>query len=111
MANSEYRLSVVVAELGAQDVAEEHMEQFIDGFEATHPGAGAVMAANFRLETLDATFTVEAENAREAVEVGGDAFCDAATATGIPPTEILEIKATRLASTRHGQLTEELSFA
>jgi len=111
MANSEYRLSVVVAELGERESAEKNMELFIDAFDAVYPDAGAVMAANYRLETLDATFSVEAKDAREASEIGGGMFCEAANRSGIPATEILEIQATLVCPAQHEQLTGELSFA
>jgi hypothetical protein len=111
MANSEYRLSVDVAELGERESAEANMERFVEAFDTTHPDAGAVMAANYRLETLDATFTVEAQNAREACDIGGDMFCEAADRSGVKPTEILEIQATFISPARHNQLTGELSFA
>ncbi|HEU4739772.1 MAG TPA: hypothetical protein VFS54_11940 [Solirubrobacterales bacterium] len=110
MANSKYRISVVVAELGERESAESNMEHFVDAFDGIYPDAGAVMAANYRLETLDATFTLEAANAREASDMGGDMFCEAANKTGIEPTEILEIQATLIAPARHEQLTGELSF-
>jgi hypothetical protein len=111
MANSKYRIFVVIAELGEREAAETNMERFVDAFDATQPDAGAVMAANYRLETLDATFTVEAPSAREACDIGGDIFCEAANKTGIEPTEILELQATLVAPARHEQLTGELSFA
>jgi hypothetical protein len=110
MANSKYRIAVVVAELGSRESAEDNMELFVDAFDAVYPDAGAVMAANYRLETLDATFTVEAKNAREASDNGADMFCQAAEKTGIEPTEILEIQATLVAPAQHEQLTGELSF-
>jgi len=111
MANSEYRLSVVVAELGNREDAEADMERFVDAFDAAFPKAGAVMAANYRLETLDATFSVDAKDAREASETGADMFCRAAEQAGVGPTEILEIQATLVAPARHEDLTGELSFA
>jgi uncharacterized protein (DUF1800 family) len=110
MANSKYRISVVVAELGEREAAESNMERFVDAFDAIYSDAGAVMAANYRLETLDATFTLEAPNARQASEIGGDMFCEAAKKTGIGPVEILEIQATLIAPAQHEQLTGELSF-
>ena len=82
MANSEYRLSVVVAELGEREAAEVNMERFVEAFDATHPDAGAVMAANYRLETLDATFTVEAKTAREAWILAATCFARPLSARG-----------------------------
>lgn len=111
MAKSEYRLSVVVAELGSRDAAETNMERFVEAFDKAFPDAGAVMAANYRLETLDATFSVDAKDARSACKIGGDMFCEAANATGIPSTDILEIQATLVAAANHDQLTGELAFA
>lgn len=111
MAKSEYRLSVVVAELGSRESAEENMELFIDGFDATHPDAGVVMAANYRLETLDATFSLEAQSAKEASEIGVAMFCSAAERTSVPTVEILEIQTTLVCPAKHDQLTGELSFA
>lgn len=111
VATSEYRLSVVIAGLGSREAAESNMERFVEAFDKAFPGAGAVMAANYRLETLDATFSVDAKDAREACEIGGNMFCEAANATGIPPTEILEIQATLVASAGHDQMTGEMAFA
>lgn len=111
MAKSEYRLAVVVAELGSRETAESNMELFIEGFGSAHPEAGAVMAANYRLETLDATFSVEADSAKEASELGVAVFCEAAERGGVPAAEILEIQATLVCPADHEQLTGELSFA
>jgi hypothetical protein len=87
----EYRLNVVCTEHGWKDVAENNMELLTDAFLSTHPEAGAVIAANFHLGTLDATFSVDAADAKTAGPVGLDVFAEAATASGLEPTEIVEI--------------------
>jgi len=87
----EYRLNVVCTEHGWKDVAEGNMELLADAFIATHPEAGAVIAANFHLGTLDATFSVEADDAKSAGPAGLDLFTEAADASGLEPTEIVEI--------------------
>ena len=110
MARPEYRINVVVSQLGAEDHAEAHMERFIDAFESLHPEAGAVMAANYHLAAIDATFSVEADDARQAAQIGGDLFCEVATATEIPPTEILEISATLVSVPDHESLTDEIAL-
>ena len=64
------------------------------------------------MATLDATFTVEADDARTAADVGLNQFCEAAKATGIPPTEIVDLRSTLAASAEHDeQLTGDLVAA
>jgi hypothetical protein len=111
MPKSEYRLSVVVSELGKEDVAEANMERFVEAFDALYPEAGAVMAANYRLEALDATFSVEADDAKTATDLGLDMFCEAATKTAIPPTEIVDIRTTLVAAADHEQTTAEFALS
>lgn len=111
MPTSEYRINVVVAELGEREAADDHMEQFADRFHEIYPSAGAVMAANYQLHALDATFSVSVEgSAREAVALGGDMFCEVAGATGIPPTAILEIQAGAVAC-HESPATDEMLLA
>jgi len=87
----EYRLNVVCTEHGQRGVAESNMELLTEAFLATHPEAGAVIAANFHLGTLDATFSVDADDAKSAGPVGLDVFAEAAGESGLEPTEIIEI--------------------
>jgi hypothetical protein len=111
MPKSEYRLSITVSQLGGQDVAEGNMERFVEAFDAAYPDAGAVMAANYRLETLDATFSVDADDAKSATELGLEMFCDVADKTGIPPTEIVDIRTTLVAAADHELTTAEYALA
>lgn len=110
-AKPEYRLSVTVAKLGAREVAEENMERFLDAFEAVAPEAGAVMAADYARATLDATFSIEANDARSAADTGLDLFCNAAVETGLDPEDILEVRAALVAVPDHDQTTAELALA
>jgi hypothetical protein len=87
----EYRLNVICTEHGRKDVAEGNMELLAEAFFETHPEAGAVVAANFHLGTLDATFSVDAEDAKSAGPAGLELFAEAASASGLEPTEIVEI--------------------
>jgi hypothetical protein len=87
----EYRLNVVCTEHGRKEVAEGNMELLSNAFAATHPEAGAVIAANMHLGTLDATFSIDADDAKSAGPVGMDVFAEAANASGLDPTEIVEI--------------------
>jgi hypothetical protein len=87
----EYRLNVVCTEHGRKDVAEGNMELLTEAFLATYPEAGPVVGANFHLGTLDATFSVDAADAKSAGPLGLDVFSEAAGASGLEPTEIVEI--------------------
>jgi hypothetical protein len=87
----EYRLNVVCTEHGRKEVAEENMDRLSDAFFSTHPEVGAVIAANFHLGTLDATFSVDAKDANSAGPIGMDVFAEAADASGLEPTEVVEI--------------------
>jgi hypothetical protein len=87
------------------------MERFVEAFEEAYPEAGAVMAANFNMATLDGTFSVDADDARSAVEIGTGMFCDIASKTGIAATEIIEIRASLVHTPEHEQVTGELALA
>lgn len=87
----EYRLNIAFREHGRREVAEDNMEMLSNAFFETHPEVGAVIAANFHLGTMDATFSVIAEDAKAASPFGVDVFCEAAAASGLEPTEIVEI--------------------
>jgi hypothetical protein len=89
----EYRLTITVTEHGERDVAEDRMERLLEAFESTHPEVGAVIGANFHLGYLDATFSVDAQDAQEAAKIGGEVFVAAATSAGLEPTEVTEINA------------------
>lgn len=93
MGMPEYRLTITVTEHGEREVAEDRMERLLEAFELTHPEAGAVIGANFHLGYLDATFSVDAENAQEAARIGSDMFVDAANAADLAPSEVTEINA------------------
>src|SRR4051812_5776346 len=88
---SEYRLIITVAEHGHREVAEDCMERLHEAFERTHPEVGAVIGANFHLGHLDATFSLDAEDAKSATKRGVEVFVEAATDSGLEATEIIEI--------------------
>lgn len=111
MPNSEYRLTLVVSELGAEEAAEENMERFAEAFAELYPDAGAVMAANYHLRTLDATFSVEAKDARAATDLGLDMFCEVGNATGIAATDLVDIRTTLVHVPDHEQMTSEIALA
>jgi hypothetical protein len=87
----EYRMTITVSEHGHCDVAENRMEQLLDAFYETHPEVGAVVGANYHLDRLDATFSIDAPSAREANDLGTQVFVEAYTASGLEVTEIIEI--------------------
>jgi hypothetical protein len=87
----EYRMTITVSEHGHSDVAESRMEQLLEAFYETHPEVGAVVGANYHLDRLDATFSIDAPNAREANGLGTKVFVEAYTASGLEVTEIIEI--------------------
>lgn len=95
---NEFRMTVTVAELGERSVAEDNMEAFMEAFEARFPHAGAVAAANYHLDTLDMTFSVDAQDMKDASDLGFDLFAEAAGATGIAPTTIANIDITAVGS-------------
>lgn len=105
----EYRLNVVFTEHGRKEVAEDNLELLSDAFFETHPEAGAVIAANFHLGTLDATFSVDAEDAKSAGPLGMDLFTEAATASGLKATEVVEINVQAVGSVQTAEpLADEL---
>lgn len=105
----EYRLNVVFTEHGRKEVAEDNMELLSDAFFQTHPEAGAVIGANFHLGTLDATFSVNAEDAKSAGPLGMDLFAEAAGASGLEATEVVEINIQSVGSVQTAEsLADEL---
>ena len=111
MSDIEYRISVTVAEHGAEPVAENNMEIFTETFATSYPAAGAVAAADFSRHALDVTFSVNADDARSAVELGLDMFCEVAIKTDLDPSDILDIAAHIVPTHGHEELTGELALA
>jgi hypothetical protein len=91
MGMSEYRLTVTIAQHGEREVAEDRMERLLDAFHNKHPEVGAVVGANYHLGRLDATFSVDADSAKEANDKGGDIFVEAYMDADLEVTKIIEI--------------------
>jgi glycerol-3-phosphate dehydrogenase len=91
MGMSEYRLTVTVAKHGAREVAEDRMERLLDAFHETHPEVGAVVGANYHLDRLDVTFSLDAESAKEANDRGAEIFAEAYVKSDLEVTKIIEI--------------------
>jgi hypothetical protein len=108
---SEYRLIITVAEHGHREVAEDCIERLHEAFERTHPEVGAVIGANFHLGRLDATFSLDAENAESATKRGVEVFIEAANDSGLEATEIIEINVACVGEVSAEEADRELAAA
>ena len=87
----EFRIAITAAEHGRREVAEENMERLLEAFESTHPEAGAVIGADHNMGSVDATFSICADDANAALDIAAEVFTDAANASGLPATEIIRV--------------------
>jgi hypothetical protein len=108
---SEYRLTVTVSEHGRREVAEDRMEKLLDAFYETHPEVGAVVGSNYHLGHLDVTFSLDAEDAKEANERGGEIFIEAFMKSGLEHTKIVELNCIAVGATPTEQADAELVAA
>jgi hypothetical protein len=108
---SEYRLTITVRKHGHPDIAEANMEQLLEAFESVHPEVGAAIGANYHLNRLDATFSVEADDAGGATVLGATIFKDATNAAGLEPIEVIEINAVCVGQATVEEADRELAAA
>jgi hypothetical protein len=111
MGMSEYRLTVTVAKHGAREVAEDRMERLLEAFHEKHPEVGAVVGANYHLDRLDVTFSIDAESAGEANDQGIEIFKDGYLASGLEVTKIIEINCVEVGEASADEADAELVAA
>ena len=99
------RVRVTIAEHGADP---DNGERFLEGFLATHPEANPVVSQNTAEGTLTVSFSVEADDVFAAAPVGGRIFVEGADASGLPPSEVLDVSVTHA---EIGSETRELQTA
>ncbi len=88
-----YRLRMTLE--GYSD-SEDYAEQFLEGFVATHPEAGPVVSQNLIEGTMTVVFSVEAKDHEEAWDLGRPIFAEGGAASGLKPTQIVEITVSRV---------------
>ena len=86
----EVRLEFTIAEHGHEP---ENGERFMEGFMAVFPEGGPSVSQNLRGGTLTVTFALDAADAKEAVSAGIEIFGRGAAASGLPPTDVLDVEA------------------
>lgn len=92
-----YRFTWTIAEHG---VAPENGERFLEGFLATHPEVGPVVSQNVETGELSVTFSLEADDMKSAVSHGIDIFAEGAVASGLAPTEVVDLNASLATDSR-----------
>lgn len=75
---------------------EDYAEQFLEGFMATHPETGPVVSQNLLEGTMTVVFSVEAKDHEEAWEKANPIFVEGGTASGLSPTQIVELTMSRV---------------
>ena len=94
----EHRIHVTVSEHGFEP---ENGERFLAGFMATHPDVGPSVSQNTETGTLSVTFSLDAEDASEALDLGRTAFCEGAAESGLPVTRVVALEATFVAEAEY----------
>jgi len=74
---------------GARNVAEENSFALLDGFEDTHPEAGAAVGADLATGRLEVTFSAIGSSFDEAAAKARQIFDAAAAASGLDPIEVV----------------------
>jgi hypothetical protein len=86
----EVRVSFTIAEHGSDP---DNGERFMDALMARFPEGGPSVSQNFEDRTLTVTFALDADDANAAVQQSIEIFTDAAAATGLPVTSVLDVEA------------------
>jgi len=91
----EHRITVTMSELGLDEV---NAERLLEAFVRCDPNIGAVMSQNLREGTLAVTFSVDAADAQDAIDVARNIFFDGFKASGLEPTRIVGLEATAVSA-------------
>ena len=85
-----FRLTITVSQHGHDP---ENGERFLEGFMQTAAETGPVVSQNTRTGTLSVTFSFDASDIEEAARRGVEIFGAGANASGLRPTDLLDINA------------------
>ena len=85
----EFVFTAAIKGLGARDVVDENLFALFDGFEETHPEAGAAVGADLANGRLEVTFTAIGRSFEEAAAKARQIFDVAASASGLNPIEVV----------------------
>jgi hypothetical protein len=85
----EFIIHITVAEHGRDW---ENGERWLDGFMEAHPETGPSVSQDIETGTLSVTFGIEADDAENAFDVARPIFGSGAAASGLDPSEILNIE-------------------
>ena len=86
----EVRVSFTISEYGSDP---QNGERFMDAFMQVFAEGGPSVLQNTEAGTLTITFALDANDAKAALGRAGRVFAEGANATGLPPTEVLEVEA------------------
>ena len=85
-----YRFTWTVADHG---FAVENGERFLDAFTHAYPELGASVAQNTATGHLSVTFSINASDIHDAVERAREVFATGAAASGLEPSEVVDLAA------------------
>ncbi|HEY3553313.1 MAG TPA: hypothetical protein VGK66_06445 [Solirubrobacterales bacterium] len=85
----EFVFTASIKGLGGREVAEENSFALLDGFEGTHPEAGAAVGADLATERLEVTFSATGHSFDEAAAKARQIFAAAAAASGLDSIEVV----------------------
>jgi hypothetical protein len=89
----EYRLTITISEHGR---SEENGARLLEGVLAKHPEVGPVVSQSLAAGTLSVTFSLEAEDPQDGFEHGWSIFVAGANASGLEPTEVVDVRITQV---------------
>ncbi len=89
----DFRLNITISEYGGDP---GNGEIFMAAFDRTHPEVGPVVSQNLRTGELTITFSLDAEDANDAFERGRPIFTEGAEATGLDPSEVIDVHVERV---------------
>jgi hypothetical protein len=99
----EYRLHITVAEHG-RDPADG--ERVLEGFMQTHPEVGPSVSQNSAAGTLSITFSLDAADANEAIDLGRPIFARGGSASGLSPAPVVGMEISLVPDEEHDVVAE-----
>ena len=83
-----FRLRLIMSDHGRDP---DNGERFLEAFMKTHPEVGPVVSQNTETGRLVVTIAVDATGITDAVEKGVPIFIDGLDASGLTPSDVLDI--------------------
>jgi hypothetical protein len=100
---SEYRFHITLAE-GGRDPA--NGERLLDAFMDVHPEVGPSVSQDTVAGTLSITFSLDATDANDAIDLGRPIFARGTSASGLPSAQVVGMEISLVPAEEHDVVGE-----